>query len=31
MRELKIDEARMDRLDEVLAFVDGVLEKWTAP
>ena len=31
MRELKIDEAHMDRLDEVLAFVDGVLEKMDCP
>ena len=27
MFELKLDEARLDRLAEVLAFVDGILEE----
>ncbi len=31
MAELKLDEARVDRLDEVLAFVDGVLEQLDCP
>ena len=31
MRELKLDEARLDRLDEVLAFVDGILEAQDCP
>ena len=31
MRELKLDEARLDRLDEVLAFVDGILEEQACP
>ena len=31
MRELKLDEARVDRLDEVLAFVDGILEELDCP
>ena len=31
MRELKLDEARLDRLDEVLAFVDGILEALDCP
>lgn len=31
MRELKLDEARLDCLDEVLAFVDGILEELDCP
>lgn len=31
MNELKLDEARVDRLDEVLAFVDGILEGLDCP
>ena len=31
MRELKLDEARLDRLDEVLAFVNGLLEEMDCP
>ena len=31
MRELKLDEARMDRLDEVVDFVDGLLEEMDCP
>ena len=31
MYELKLDEARVDRLDEVLAFVDGILEGVECP
>ena len=31
MAELKLDEARVDRLDEVLAFVDGALEQLDCP
>lgn len=31
MRELKLDEARLDRLDEVLVFVDAILEDMDCP
>ena len=31
MRELKLDEARLDRLDEVLSFVNGILEEMDCP
>ena len=31
MFELKLDEARLDRLDEVLAFVDNILESMDCP
>ena len=31
MRELYLDKARLDRLDEVLAFVDGILEELGCP
>ena len=31
MRELNLDKARLDRLDEVLAFVDGILEEQGCP
>ena len=31
MRELKLDEARLERLDEVLAFLDGILEEVNCP
>ena len=31
MRELKLDEARVERLDEVLAFLDGILEEMDCP
>ena len=31
MRELKLDEARLERLSEVLAFVDGILEELDCP
>lgn len=31
MRELNLDKARLDRLDEVLAFVDGILEELGCP
>ena len=31
MRELYLDKARLDRLDEVLVFVDGILEELECP
>ena len=31
MRELKLDEPRLDRLDEALVFVDGLLEDMDCP
>jgi len=31
MRELKLEEARLDRLDEVLSFVNGLLEEMDCP
>ena len=31
MRELKLDAARLDRLDEVLVFVDAILEDMDCP
>ena len=31
MAELRLEEARMDRLDDVLSFVDGMLETLDCP